>query len=131
MTAACPDCVVRRDPALDKAGFTRHLTCPPPDLPELDRKRQARKMEAAAKAEDKRLKPAPADACDVGWECSKDEPPRHYPDRGSFCGRHARMLIPEVQWERRGVPGRPKPAAKAKAGPADEPDTLTMEAEAG
>jgi hypothetical protein len=126
--------VTRRDPALDAAGFTRHLTCPPPprDVPELDRKRRARQMDAAARAEAKRLVPTPADACDVDGECSKDEPPRRYPGQGSYCGRHARMMIPEVQWERRGVPGRPKPAKAAKAGPGAEPATLdNQEAEAG
>jgi hypothetical protein len=124
---ACPDCVVRMDPALDDAGFTRHLTCPPPPpLSELDQKRNAKALEAAARAEASRLVPAAADACDVGAQCSKDEPPASYPGQGSYCGRHARIMIPEVQWERRHVPGRPKAKAKAAAGTAEK-----LEATAG
>jgi hypothetical protein len=95
-------------------------------------------MERAARRARLKLvpdKPAAAVACDVRARlpagakpsCSPDEPPKHYPGQGNYCGRHARMMIPESRWDETGVPARPKTTAKAKAGA----QTDTLEAETG
>lgn len=59
-------------------------------------------------------RPVPAESCDVGWKCPKNEPPMTYPD-GDYCGHHARMMTPQVQRAALGVPEAPR-AAKAEAG---------------
>lgn len=74
--------------------------------------------------------PFPADACDVGWKCPKAEPPMQYPD-GKYCGHHARMMTPRVQWEATGVPEPPQAAKAATAEAGPRAAELGLEAEPG
>lgn len=74
-------------------------------------------------------RPVPAESCDVGWKCPKNEPPMTYPD-GDYCGHHARMMTPRGQWPVLGIPPPPR-AGGAKAEAGATADGLDLEAQPG
>lgn len=128
MTAGCADCLTPMDPALAKLGYTRHPTCTPGRLAD---PRGGRPQLRVVPAAPEPYEPVPADACDVGWKCPGGEPPMQYPG-GRYCGHHARMMTPRVQWAAGGVPEPPdaRAARAAKAAGAAEA-AAELEAEPG
>lgn len=110
--AICPRCGTRLDPKLVKARILMHPCCQgnwPPLPPRQHRRRPGLRVIDGSKT--------PARLVCEAWQCKTHA--ARWADgshvHGTYCTKHARMMIPQNKWADAGVPAAdPEPARRVK-----------------